>query len=179
MASMFGVSEMNALQDLCRDDEDTALRPAQSAVVQRIGPNAVADDGGEDKENAPAPRDPKAIWADDEIPPEEALNFVDAADDKRKRAAFEMLYKQDVYLGTEKNPSSAHSNAIVYKIKFPGHAHSELDVDVTKTTLSASSDRLKLALYLPQPVHADRGSAKWDDKKKVLTIELPVDVDEW
>ena len=58
-------------------------------------------------------------------------------------------------------------------------AHSELDVDVTKTTLSASSDRLKLALYLPQPVHADRGSAKWDDKKKVLTIELPVDVDEW
>ena len=96
MASMFGVSEMNALQDLCRDDEDTALRPAQSAVVQRIGPNAVADDGGEDKENAPAPRDPKAIWADDEIPPEEALNFVDAADDKRKRAAFEMLYKQDV-----------------------------------------------------------------------------------
>ncbi|KAH8054391.1 hypothetical protein JL721_10515 [Aureococcus anophagefferens] len=159
MASMFGVSEMNALQDLCRDDEDTALRPAQSAVVQRIGPNAVADDGGEDKENAPAPRDPKAIWADDEIPPEEALNFV--------------------YLGTEKNPSSAHSNAIVYKIKFPGHAHSELDVDVTKTTLSASSDRLKLALYLPQPVHADRGSAKWDDKKKVLTIELPVDVDEW
>lgn len=84
-----------------------------------------------------------------------------------------------VYLGTEKNPSSAHSNAIVYKIKFPGHAHSELDVDVTKTTLSASSDRLKLALYLPQPVHADRGSAKWDDKKKVLTIELPVDVDEW
>ena len=117
MASMFGVSEMNALQDLCRDDEDTALRPAQSAVVQRIGPNAVADDGGEDKENAPAPRDPKAIWADDEIPPEEALNFVDAADDKRKRAAFEMLYKQDVttedvYLGTEKNPSSAHCNAI-------------------------------------------------------------------
>ena len=50
---------------------------------------------------------------------------------------------------------------------------------VTKTTLTAESSRLKLALYLPQPVHADKGTAKWDDKKKILTISLPVDVDDW
>ena len=116
---MFGAAEMNALQEMCRDpEEDTALRPSQSAVVQRIGPNAAAATDGDDstKENAPD-ADPKAIWADDEIPPEEALRFVDSADDARKRATFEMLYKQDVttedvYLGTEKNPSSAHCNAI-------------------------------------------------------------------
>ena len=128
--------------------------------------------------------DPKAIWDDDEIPPEEALSFLDAGSDPRPRAKFSMLYKQavateDVYLGTEKTPGSCHSDALVYRVEFPDHALRELDLDVTKTTLSASSSRLRLALYLPQPVLADHASAAWDDRRKLLSVTLPVDSDDW
>ena len=95
-----------------------------------------------------------------------------------------MLYKQavatdDVYLGTEKTPGSCHSDALVYRVEFPDHARRELDLDGTKTTLSASSSRLRLALYLPQPVLADHASAAWDDRRKLLSVTLPVDSDDW
>ena len=95
-----------------------------------------------------------------------------------------MLYKQavateDVYLGTEKTPGSCHSDALVYRVEFPDHALRELDLDVTKTTLSASSSRLRLALYLPQPVLADHASAAWDDRRKLLSVTLHVDSDDW
>ena len=181
--AIFGAAEMAALSNLCHEEEDTAMQPSQTQVVQRVGPNAVGegDEGG-----APAKKkaDPLAIWADDEIPPEEALAFVDAAAETRPKPKFAMLYKQlvsseDVYLGTEKTPGSCDSNALVYKIDFPGHAQRDLDVDVTKTTLTAESKSLRLALYLPQPVLADRGTAKWDEKKKQLVVTLPVDADAW
>lgn len=183
--AIFGAAEMAALQDLCVE-EDSGLQASQSAVVSRIGPNASGEfvEDGAESSTKKKTKDPKAIWDDDEIPPEEALHFIDAAKDSRARAKFDMLYKQDVnsedvYLGTEKTPGSCHCQSLVYKIHFPDHKHSELDVDVTKTTLTAESSRLKLALYLPQPVHAEKGTAKWDDKKKLLVLTLPVDVDEW
>ena len=183
MAS-WGHSEMAALQDICREAPDAGLRAAQTSVVARVGPAAVGADAPAGAAPATSGADPKAIWDDDEIPPEEALSFLDAGSDPRPRAKFSMLYKQavateDVYLGTEKTPGSCHSNALVYRVEFPDHALRELDLDVTKTTLSASSSRLRLALYLPQPVLADHASAAWDDRRKLLSVTLPVDSDDW
>ncbi|KAJ1460441.1 hypothetical protein M885DRAFT_509421 [Pelagophyceae sp. CCMP2097] len=173
--SLFGGDDLSALQDLLQHDDDV-LAPSQS-IVAAVGPRSSAP-------TKAVAVDDQAIWADDEIPPEEALGFCDAVDDHRRRAKFDMIYKQhvsseDVYLGTEKTPSSCHSSDIVYRIAFPDHKHAELDVDVTKTTLRAESSRLRLALYLPQPVDADRGKAQWDANKCVLTISLPVLAEEW
>ena len=104
MAS-WGHSEMAALQDICREAPDAGLRAAQTSVVARVGPAAVGADAPAGAAPAPTGADPKAIWDDDEIPPEEALSFLDAGSDPRPRAKFSMLYKQavateDVYLGT-------------------------------------------------------------------------------
>ena len=90
-------------EDLCREAEDDAgggLQKAQTSVVARVGPAALTDDAVLNGETAPkAAGDPKAIWADDEIPPEEALAFMNNDDDPRPRVKFSMRYKQAV--GTE------------------------------------------------------------------------------
>ena len=148
MAS-WGHSEMAALQEICREAPDAGLRAAQTSIVARVGPAAVGADAPAGAAPATSGADPKAIWDDDEIPPEEALSFLDAGSDPRPRAKFSMLYKQavateDVYLGTEKTPGSCHSDALVYRVEFPDHA-----------------------------------SAAWDDRRKLLSVTLPVDSDDW
>ena len=52
-------------------------------------------------------------------------------------------------------------------------------MDVTTQKLRAESPRMLLAIYLPLPVDSDRGSAKWDTKKEMLIITLPIKRDEW
>ena len=110
LTASWGHSEMAALQDI-REAPDAGLRAAQTSVVARVGPAAVGADAPAGAAPAISGADPKAIWDDDEIPPEEALSFLDAGSDPRPRAKFSMLYKQavateDVYLGTEKTPGA-------------------------------------------------------------------------
>lgn len=78
------------------------------------------------------------------MPPEDALGVGDAPDplDKRKRPTYEILYKQDVmtedlFLGTEKTPSSSDCSHMTLRIHFPGHKMADLELDVTKTSLKA------------------------------------------
>ncbi|KAJ8599920.1 hypothetical protein CTAYLR_002861 [Chrysophaeum taylorii] len=179
-SSCLGQSEIGALHNLLREhqEKEDVLGPSQTQVVS-VDPAAAAEAFKLKKK-----KEANAIWQEDEIPSEDALGFMFEPTDERQSASFEMVYKQlvnseDVYLGTEKTPSSCHCDAIVYKISFPGHRHAELAVEVTRTTLRAESSRLKLALYLPQPVVADRGKAEWDAKTSVLSITLPLATDEW
>ena len=55
----------------------------------------------------------------------------------------------------------------------------DLELDVTKTSLRAESKTHKLAIFLPMPVDSDQGKAKWDAKKDMLTVTLPIIRDEW
>ena len=55
----------------------------------------------------------------------------------------------------------------------------DLDLDVTTQKLRAESSRMLLAIYLPLPADSDRGSAKWDSKKDLLIVTLPIKRDEW
>mmetsp|Transcript_4199 Transcript_4199/g.4923 ORF Transcript_4199/g.4923 Transcript_4199/m.4923 type:complete len:179 (-) Transcript_4199:233-769(-) len=128
--------------------------------------------------------DPKAIWQDDEVPLEGAI-LEEEFSDARPSPSYDMFYKQDVmsedvFLGIgDKTPGTSDCTHMAFKISFPGHTLKDLDLEITKQSLRVESDTLKLALYLPLPGDSDRGSAKWDQKKELLTVVLPIIRDDW
>ncbi|POM58509.1 PIH1-containing protein 3 domain containing hypothetical protein [Phytophthora palmivora] len=125
--------------------------------------------------------DPKAIWSMDEVPSDDE----DDAFDTRIRPKFEVLYKQsvmteDVFLGlSDKDPSSAHCEAMVVRVECPNHRLEDIELDVKRQKLLLLSSTLKLALHLPHPVRHLEGQAKWDHKSQFLSISLPIIRDEW
>ena len=50
----------------------------------------------------------------------------------------------------------------------------DVDLDVTKDSISAVSDELRLKTYLPCRVDSDNGTAKFDPSTFVLTVTLPI-----
>ena len=85
-----------------------------------------------------------------------------------------------MYLGlSDKTPGSVDCNRCIVKVFFPSHKLSDIDLDVTKNTLTADSDTYSLKLFLPQPVDADGGKAKFDSATGVLTVTLPILEQEW
>ncbi|KAJ1404049.1 twister-like protein, partial [Ochromonadaceae sp. CCMP2298] len=109
--------------------------------------------------------DPKDIWTPEEILYEDQV--VDYRDD-RPTAQYEFSYKQcvgteDTFLGmSDKTPLTADCTHLV------------LDLDVTKNRIKASSKTHHLFTYLPVEVDPDNGNAKFDAKKSVLTLTLPI-----
>ncbi len=96
---------------------------------------------------------------------------------------YEFRYKQDVntedsFLGTtEKTPATADCTHLVIKVHFPGATMKILDLDVTKNRIRAESKTHKLFTYLPVTVYHKRGNAKFDPKKEVLTVTIPIMTD--
>lgn len=121
--------------------------------------------------------DPKAIWRDDEIPLEDSIV---CRSDGRPAPRFEFSYKQtvgteDTFLGLgTKTPGSADASALVIKIHFPGETMRGIQLDVTKNRIKAESRSLSLFTYLPVEVEHDKGTAKFDSEKHVLTVTLPI-----
>ncbi|EQC33410.1 hypothetical protein SDRG_08925 [Saprolegnia diclina VS20] len=184
---MTAYNDLLALSDLLRHDNDAddderydkhpSVTPSTIAA-QPLPRDAMLRPIGQIKQ-----KDPKAIWDDDEV-------LSDAEDDDegdaRKRPRHEILYKQDVmtedvFLGLgDKDPSTAHCDAIVVKIHFPGHKRREIDLDVKAQKLVAQSSKLKLSTYLPHPVQYKEGKATWDPKTEMLLVTLPIIRDnEW
>ncbi|DAZ93119.1 TPA: hypothetical protein N0F65_012825 [Lagenidium giganteum] len=118
------------------------------------------------------PVDKKAIWQPDEVPSD------DEDDD-----AFETrtsVMTEDVFLGlSDKDPSSAHCEAVVVRVECPQHTLEDIELDVKKNKLLLQSNTLKLSLYLPHPVRYQDGKARWDTDKQVLFVSLPIIRDEW
>lgn len=121
--------------------------------------------------------DPKEIWATSEILTEEEL--IDWKDE-RPAPKYQFCYKQtvgteDTILGmSEKTPLTSDCTHLVIKIHFPKSSMKELDLDVTKNRLKASSKTHNLFTYLPVNVDSENGNAKFDKEKEVLTITLPI-----
>ena len=126
-------------------------------------------------------QDSNDIWADDEIPAEDSLI---SRKDARPEPKYEFRYKQDVgtedtYFGmSDKTPGSMDCTHLVIKIHFPGATMKTLDLDVTKNRISAESRTHRLFTYLPVNVQHDKGEAKFDPKKEVLSVTLPIMEDE-
>lgn len=82
---------------------------------------------------------------------------------------------EDTFLGlADKTPSSSDCSHLVIKIHFPKATMKQLDLDVTQNRIKAESRTHKLFTYFPVPVDKDKGSAKFDTKKEVLTVTLPI-----
>eukprot|EP01038_Epipyxis_sp_PR26KG_P004220 gene4220-5996_t len=118
-----------------------------------------------------------SIWSFDEIPSEDAIR--DLADD-RPCPRYEISYKQtvgteDTILGmTDKTPATTDCTHLVIKVHFPGSIMKELDLDVNKNRIRVCSKTLLLCTYLPVDVDDKNGNAKFDSKKEVLTVTLPI-----
>jgi hypothetical protein len=121
--------------------------------------------------------DPKAIWNDDEIPEEDELMI---SNDSRPTPKYEFVYKQsvgteDTYFGLgDKTPASSDCTHLLVKVHFPNCTLRDLDLDVTKNRIKVESKTHKLFTYLPVDVHHEQGQAKFDSKKSVLTVTLPI-----
>jgi HSP20 family molecular chaperone IbpA len=62
----------------------------------------------------------------------------------------------------------------VVKVHFPGSKMKDLDLDVTKNRIKAESSTLRLFTYLPRSVDHENGSAKFDAKRELLIVTLPI-----
>ncbi|OQR92699.1 hypothetical protein ACHHYP_03314 [Achlya hypogyna] len=177
---MSAFSDLLALSDLLRSEEthdDEHQRKQAFVTPGSIASPALPKGGIIDQGFPLIKKDPKAIWDEDEV----GSDAEDEEDsDDRKRPKHEILYKQDVmtedvFLGLgDKDPSTAHCDAMVVKIVFPGHKLREIDLDVKAQKLVAQSSRLKLSTYLPYPVKHKEGKAKWDPKTDTLIVTLPI-----
>mmetsp|Transcript_22243 Transcript_22243/g.22944 ORF Transcript_22243/g.22944 Transcript_22243/m.22944 type:complete len:198 (-) Transcript_22243:33-626(-) len=124
----------------------------------------------------------KDIWNENEIPTEDEL-IARSGGNTLPTPQYEFRYKQSI--GTEetffgfsdKTPASWDCTHLVIKIHFPGSRMRDLDLDVTKNRIKAESRTHKLFTYLPVNVFPDKGDAKFDSKKEVLTVTLPIDND--
>lgn len=178
--------DMQSLSDLLKEsDEQTRLREQETVPPVVAAPTQVVTSSSrkavEEAKSIEA-TDPLAIWKEDEIPNEEDL--IDKFD-KRPTPKYEFFFKtlvgsEDVFLGLhDKSPSVQDCTHLVVKIHFPGATMKDLDLDVTRNRIKASSASLKLFTYLPVPVESDQGKAKFDSKKNVLSVTLPIILDEF
>ncbi|KAJ0410807.1 hypothetical protein ATCC90586_010130 [Pythium insidiosum] len=179
-------AEILALSDLLAGCDDAGYNQDEDAQQRSITPATLAR--GAEKRLPEFDRpigqikraDPKAIWEPEEVPSDDD----DDSFDTRTRPTFEILYKQsvmteDVFLGlSDKDPSSAHCEAMVVRVDCPRHKREDIELDVKRQKLLLQSPTLKLSLYLPYPVRHQDGHARWDSATQTLSITLPIIRDE-
>ena len=117
------------------------------------------------------------IWSAEELKNEEDIRDLS---DKRPTPHYEIMYKQsvgteDTFLGmSDKTPATQDCTHLCVKVHFPNSKLSDLNVDVKKNRILAESKTLRLFTYLPVSVQDDKGDAKFDSAKSILTVTLPI-----
>ena len=194
---MEGLGDIAGLSTLLQESRDAEATAGKSSVNQQtqkpmaLGSTVVKMGGGAAAAAAAVATIPdaaakaaaaaaaaKSIWALPDVPSEDGLAH--DAHDTRPCPRYEVSYKQavgteDTFLGLAgKSPSSADCTHITIKIHFPGSTMKDLDLDVTKNRIKAESKTHRLFTYLPVSVDKDKGNARFDKAKEVLTVELPI-----
>ncbi|KAF0714419.1 Aste57867_3877 [Aphanomyces stellatus] len=179
---MSNYSDLLALSDLLKPNDDgESYNDAPKVTPCSITAGSLPKEAINRPIGQIVQEDPKSIWSNDEVKSDDE----DEEGDTRKRPKHEILFKQDVmtediFLGLgDKDPSVAHCDAMVIKIAFPGHVLQEIDLDFKSQKLIAQSHKLKLSIFLPNPVKHKEGKAKWDSKIGALVVTLPILKDEW
>ena len=178
---------LTALSDLLKESEDAQQRvPAEgqtmkptpsSGMMVKTGASAAVKKPEEEEEDKERKVDKGKIWTEDEVPDEEAV--IDEGDD-RPAPRYEFSYKQsvgteDTFLGMgDKSPATSDCTHLVVKVHFPGSTMKDISLDVTKNRVSATSKTHRLFTYLPVKVKSESGTARFDTKKSVLIVTLPV-----
>ncbi|ETI33742.1 hypothetical protein L914_18847 [Phytophthora nicotianae] len=178
-------NELLALNDLLTGIQNAQDDYEEQNQTQQVTPHTLS--GADKLPEVTRPigqirqEDPKAIWSMDEVPSDDED---DDSFETRARPKFEILYKQsvmteDVFLGlSDKDPSSAHCEAMVVRVECPNHRLEDIELDVKRQKLLLLSSKLKLVLHLPYPVCHLEGQAKWDHKSQSLSVSLPIIRDE-
>jgi len=175
--STFGTDFEAVSKFLSVNDEEEELESQRSSAITPASFGAPPSRAAIERLPLPkAPKDPKAIWDEDEV----LNNIDDDFDDGRIRPKFEFMYRQavgteDAYLGMgEKDPSSTQCEDIVLRVELPGtESMADLDLDVQEAYVRLQSPLYKLVMYLPHKVKSDEGSAKWDKNTEALKITMP------
>ena len=194
---MFGdIAQLGSLLESSQRAEDARLEAAgKGGIVQGVSKGrtivhtAIQHTAGTTKAEggvgspAPAPttseKDPKCIWDDSDVVGDVSISPAEV-DDGRAAPDYDILYKQavnsgDVFLGMSgKTPGSRDCEIMVVKIKFPGEKFKDLDLDVQRQQLRASSPNYRLNVYLPHPVDHNEGKARFDAAREMLVIDLPI-----
>lgn len=123
-----------------------------------------------------APKDKGAIWDENEVDGD-----VDEVDDGRPQPEYDIVYKQnvspeDMFLGIDpiRHPGTGCSDEVVLKVQLPGTKLADIDLDVRPTFVRLQAPKYKLKVYMPERVDEQRGNAKWDGDKGLLSVTLPV-----
>lgn len=165
----------NLLQESKKAQEEAESRSNQPPVAAT--PSTIITHKGIAAEKAENVVKSKDIWSAEEILSEDS--FVDPFD-TRIQPKYEFSYKQsvgteDTFLGLgDKTPLTSDCTHLVIKIHLPGSTMKDLDLDVTKNRIKVFSKTHKLFTYLPTDVDDANGTAKFDTKKEVLTVTLPM-----
>ncbi|XP_036378938.1 protein PIH1D3 [Megalops cyprinoides] len=157
------------------DDEDCTFATAAA----RMGPGHIGPTKSESKAATSAymKNNSKNIWSEEEVA--EGAQFDDITD-PRPQPEYEIVLKQrvgteDIFLGmTRKDPSSMCCECIVVKIKLPGTKVAEVILDVKEKFLDLRTQKYKLGLHLPHPVHSQEGKAQFISEKEELEVTLPM-----
>jgi hypothetical protein len=174
---------LSKLSDLLKEADEHEHRPTKEmqrpsgagTMTVKTGASAAVKMPGQGEEDKG--KDNAAIWDEKEVPDEEAL--IDEGDD-RPTPRYEFAYKQsvsteDTFLGLGDNsPATSDCTHLVVKVHFPGSTMKDISLDVTKNRIKATSKTHRLFTYLPVTVQKDKGAAKFDSKKNVLSITLPI-----
>lgn len=178
----FGVDNMNGLTALLQESRD-AQKPKNQEQNPNLSSNSltVVTRGQKVATDAEKPKESADIWCETEIQNEADIRDLN---DTRPSPHYEILYKQsvgteDTFLGmSDLSPSSHDCSHLCIKMHFPGSQLKDLDVDLKPTRIRAESKTLRLFTYLPVTVAADKGEAKFDSGKSILTVTVPI-VREW
>lgn len=178
----FSVEDLENLAKLISPNEEPSSAYANFSSGSTLNPGSF---GQSKTETAPPHaqiktiinRAPKQeIWQEEDITVQPKVK----ADD-RPEPEYDILYKQrvgpeDVYLGLSGlNPSSAHCQDLLVKIKLPGTRRQDVTIEVEQNSLRLQAPNYKLSLFLPHPVHDKQGSAQWDAQLETLSVALPID----
>ncbi len=120
------------------------------------------------------PSDPNAIWSEAELA---EAGDPDDIDDGRPQPEYEIVFKQnvraeDMYLGVDplRHAGISCSDELVLKVTLPETKLAEIDLDVRPTVVRLQSPKYRLKVQLGERVDENKGNAKWDADKSLLTV---------
>merc|ERR1711924_400406 len=110
---------------------------------------------------------------------------IDDVDDGRPQPEYEIVFKQkvspeDMFLGVDplRHPGISMSDELVLKVTLPNTKLAEIDLDVRPTCVRILAPKYKLKAQLGETVDENKGNAKWDADKSLLTVSLPI-IHDW
>ncbi|XP_068104189.1 dynein axonemal assembly factor 6 isoform X2 [Hyperolius riggenbachi] len=157
-------SSISSLKSLCtllsdpvEENENQCsafLGPGEIGPVKKLQQN--------DSTSTQIPKDKKQIWNSTEVP--EGSEYDDSLD-PRERPEYEILFKQrvgseDIFLGmSQKDPSTACCEDMVFRIRLPGTKSSDVSLDVRRKYLDLRTPKQRLKAVNSPAVTCSRSQA--------------------